>query len=121
MPRPPEYSGSFFTIESVVLADGSCPVGEFLDSMDASDSSKIAVLFTMLGDHRRIHNEQKFRKLTDTELWEFKSFQIRILCFFSSDRKVILVHALRKKQDKHRRSDTSIAEERMQWYLSQNG
>jgi phage-related protein len=94
-------------------------VGEFLDSLSVSDSAKVAALFTMLGDHQRISNREKFRKLADTELWEFKSHQVRILCFFTRDRRVILAHALWKKQDRHKRSDLDVGEERRQWYLSQ--
>lgn len=120
MARPPEYAGKFFTIEALVLADGSCPVGEFLDALGSADRTKLDVLFERLGDHRTIFNKEKFRKLEDTEeIWEFKSFQIRILCFFAPGGLVLLAHALIKKQDKHRKSDIKIAEDRRRWYFSQ--
>src|SRR5690606_1190728 len=99
-----------------------CPVGEFLDGLDASDRRKLDVLFEMLGDHGRISNREKFRKLADTEeIWEFKSFQIRLLCFFAPGKLVLLTHAVIKKKDKHKKSDIEIAQERRRWYLSQQG
>lgn len=120
MTREPEYEGNFFTIRALELADGSCPVGEFLDRLGASDRRKLDVLFEMLGDHGRISNREKFRKLADTEqIWEFKSFQIRLLCFFAPGKLVLLAHEVIKKKDKHKKPDVKIAEERRQWYLSQ--
>lgn len=119
MKRKPEYAGNFFTIQALELADGSCPVGEFLDALTAGDRTKMDVLFERLGDHGRISNREKFRKLADTEeIWEFKSYQIRVLCFFAPSRLVVLAHAVRKKQDRHRKADIEIAEQRRRWYLS---
>lgn len=119
MKRQPEYEGIFFKIQSLVLADGSCPAGSFLDGLDPRERSKLDVLFERLGDHRTISNKEKFRKITDSaNIWEFKSFQIRILCFFAPGKIVLLAHALRKKRDKHRSADIAIAEERRRWYLS---
>lgn len=122
MPRAPEYAGRMFTIECLELADGSCPVGDFLDALEPGDRRKLDVLFEMLGDHGRIANPTKFKKLLDREdLWEFKSFQIRILCFYTPDRRVILAHALVKKQDRHGRADLERAERRRRWYFEQGG
>jgi phage-related protein len=118
--RLPEYEGNAFTIQALVLSDGTSPVGQFLDALSRSDRTKLDVLFERLGDHGKITNPEKFKKLTDTEdIWEFKSSQIRILCFFVPGRLVLLAHALNKKQNKHRKADIEIAEGRRRWYLSQ--
>ncbi|HEX2078406.1 MAG TPA: type II toxin-antitoxin system RelE/ParE family toxin [Longimicrobium sp.] len=122
MPRAPEYAGLKFTIQAMELADGSSPVGEFLDGLDARDRRKLDVLFEMLGELGRISNDTKFKKLSDREeIWEFKSFQVRIYCFFTPDRHVMLAHAVIKKQDRHNRADLEKAEERRRWFFDQKG
>lgn len=35
----------------------------------------------LTADHGTLGNEEKFRKLNDG-IWEFKSFQVRLLCCF---------------------------------------
>jgi len=122
MARAPEYVGLKFTIQCLALADGSVPVGEFLDALDARDRRKLDVLFEMLGDLGRISNDTIFKKLAGCEeIWEFKSFQIRIYCFFTPDRHVMLTNAVIKKQDKASRADLERAEERRRWYFDQKG
>jgi hypothetical protein len=117
--RGAEFVGRFYSIVAMDLADGSCPVGDFLDGLSAGDRRKLDVLFERLGDHGRITNPEKFRKLADSEgIFEFKSFQIRILCFFGRDRTVQLAHALVKKKDRHSPADIGIAEWRRRWYHS---
>jgi transcriptional regulator with XRE-family HTH domain len=70
MGRGPEYVGIKFTIQCLALADGSEPVGEFLDALDARDRRKLDVLFEMLGDLGRISNDTKFKKLAGREeIW----------------------------------------------------
>ena len=69
------------------------------------------MLFERLGNTGKIHNAEKFKKIEGSEsIWEFKSFQIRIFCFFASDRRVILAFGVRKKKNKHRREDIDRAE-----------
>ena len=122
MPRSPEYAGAKLTIQCLELADGSAPVGTFLDELEPRDRRKLDVLFELLGDTGRISNDTKFKKLKDRqEIWEFKSFQIRIYCFFTPDRHVMLAHAVFKKQDRTSRSDLERAEERRRWYFDQKG
>jgi len=117
--RDPEFSGRFHTITCQELGDGSCPVGAFLDELPPSDRRKLDVLFERLGEHGRITNPEKFRKLTGSDgIYEFKSFQIRLLCFFGREKSVQLAHALVKKKDRHAPSDIAIAEERRRWYHS---
>lgn len=122
MPRAPEYVGIKFTIQALELADASCPVGDFLDALEGRDRRKLDVLFEMLADLGRISNDTKFKKLADREeIWEFKSYQVRIYCFFTPDRHVMLAHAVIKKQDKHSRADMERAEERRRWFFDQKG
>lgn len=111
MSRPPEFEGVFFTIQALTLPDGTCPAGEFLDSLAAADRRKLDVLFERLGNHGKIQNREKFKKIDGSDsIWEFKSFQIRIFCFFAPKRRVMLAYGVRKKKDKHNREDIKRAE-----------
>lgn len=122
MPRPPEFAGTHFKIQALEFADGSCPAGEFLDSLDAGDRRKLDVLFELLGNTGKIWNREKFKKLERSEqIWEFKSFQIRIPCFFAPNRRVILAFGVIKKKDKFSVDEIQRAERYRDWYRSHFG
>ena len=111
MPRPPEYEGSSFRIECLVRPDRSCPAGDFIDGLESSDRKKFDVLFEMMGEHGHIRNKEKFKKVEGSDgIFEFKSYQLRLLCFFAPGRRVILLDGVRKKRDKLNRADVARAE-----------
>jgi len=70
------------------------------DGLDDGDRAKLNKLFETLGDQGKISNEQKFKKIDDTEFFEFKSFQIRMPCFFVRGQLVVITHGFFKKKDK---------------------
>lgn len=122
MSRPPEYEGRAFLIQCLELGDGSCPAGEFLDGLDPSDRRKLDVLFEMLGNHGRISNREKFKKLQGSEdVWEFKSYQIRLLCFFAPGKCLLLTNGVIKQADKLKHAVVERAEKYRRWYMSQEG
>lgn len=105
------YVGAHKSIELYVEPDGSCPVETFLDALSSSDRRKVDALFEKMGEHGRISNEQKFKKLEGSkEIWEFKSFQIRLLCFHVPGKRLIVCRGVVKKRDKHTASDIGFAE-----------
>jgi hypothetical protein len=89
-------------IEAVVLDDGSCPAEEFLNGLDEEKTAKMKALFNLFIEmHPRQMSDQKFKKIEGTaDLFEFKSFQIRMPCFFASGGRILLTHGLTKKQDR---------------------
>jgi mRNA-degrading endonuclease RelE of RelBE toxin-antitoxin system len=114
------YSGSKKAIELLEMNDGSCEVQVFLDSLDKSDRRKIDVLFEMMGEQGKISNKEKFKKLEGTDgIFEFKSFQIRLLCFLHHSR-VIICRGVKKKKDKHDLGDISYAETCRRNFLGEN-
>ena len=120
MPRSPEFVGRRLSIQCLELADGSCPAGDFLDSLSAPERRKMDVLFELMGDRGQIFNREKFKKLAGSDgLFEFKSHQIRVPCIFGMGRTVVLLFGLRKKSDRYKRKEIERAEEYRQWYLSQ--
>jgi hypothetical protein len=108
----PVYQGCIKSIELLVDESGFSDVQQFLDELDASDRRKLDVLFCLMGDKGRIATPEKFKKIEGSDgIFEFKSFQIRLLCFFTRDSRVIICKALRKKKDRHNGQDISFAEE----------
>lgn len=99
MARPIAYAGALFTVAFAVCRDGSVPALDFYNGLGEGDQAKMNTLFRYLGDHGRIANREKFKKVEE-ELWEFKSHQIRMPCAFSEDRTVVISHGFRKKGDK---------------------
>jgi len=100
MRRPIAYSGYQFTIAYAVCLDQSKPAEEFYDSLADPDKAKLNKLFERLGDHGRISNEEKFKKIENSDFFEFKSFQIRMPCFFLPGKLVVITHGFWKKGDK---------------------
>ncbi|MGA2774168.1 MAG: type II toxin-antitoxin system RelE/ParE family toxin [Bryobacteraceae bacterium] len=99
MDRPVAYSGTQFAIVYAVCLDDKSPGEVFYDGLKDADKAKLNKLFERLGDHGKILNEEKFKKIDDT-FFEFKSFQIRMPCFFHRGRLVIITHGFRKKTEK---------------------
>jgi hypothetical protein len=112
LPTITVYQGCMRSIEMLVDHDGSCPTQDFLDELDAKDKRKLDVLFSLMGDKGRITNAEKFKKIEGSDgIFEFKSFQIRLLCFFARNSQVVICRAVRKKKDRHDEQDIRFAEE----------
>lgn len=118
MPRKKEpelvrlaYAGQAFQVEFYVRRAGEALAEEWLESMPASGQQKFAALFAWMGDHGRILNERKFKHLTGTnQIFEFKSEDGRVLCFFFSGRRIILTHGFKKQGDKTPKKEIELAE-----------
>lgn len=89
-------------------ASGRMPARDFFLAQSDSDRAKLLALFKRLADFGVISNREKFKKL-DGELWEFKSFQLRILGTFRPSGIFLLAHGVRKKKDEHSKSDLETA------------
>lgn len=109
MPSRLAYAGCKLTIEFAELRDGSIPGLEFLNSLDARWQAQMHVLFERLGDEGRISNREKFKRIEDTEFWEFKAFQVRMPCYYRSNARVVITHGFMKRSDRIRRGDLERA------------
>lgn len=92
------YVGTRFTVEYAKLKDGSVPGREFLAQQDPRWQARVYSLFQKLGDFGQIQNREQFKKAGD-EFWEFKAFQVRMICYFLPGRRVVVKHGFVKKQD----------------------
>ena len=92
-------------MEWAVDARGKMPGREFLLSQDETDQAKVYALFKQLADTGQLRNREKFQKLTGTDLFEFKSFQLRFLGDFRTGGRFVVATGLRKKKDKANQTD----------------
>lgn len=90
----------------LVLEDGRTPATEFLQQFTAADRryfrlrKRLESAVALLADRppgRFIHREA-FKKVEDN-LFEFKAWQLRLLCFFVRGGRVILLDGVIKKGD----------------------
>lgn len=72
-----------------------------MELLPKSDRRKVAALFDLFADFGEIRNREKF-VLEEKPIFAFKSFRIRICCFFipnASRRSIVLTHGFIKKKD----------------------
>ena len=93
--------GSGGSIEYAVCANGQRPAEKFIRDLpkkrSARDQMKLLTLLTKIADGQKL-SDLKFKHLQDG-IYEFKSGQIRVLCFRRGD-DWYLTHGFIKKQDK---------------------
>jgi len=123
LPTRIEYEGHKANIELFEFEDGTCPADEFLAKLSPQDRQKVDNLFEMMGLQGEIRNKEKFKKLEGSEgLFEFKSFQIRLLCFYGNGiprKKLVISHGVKKQQDKHAKADINRATATREKYLGE--
>jgi len=96
------YSGSRADILVYVNQRGEALAAEFIEGLSESDQKKVIRLLKEFAERGEIRNREKF-KLEQKPIYAFKSYQIRIPCFYLPDspkRTVVLTHGLIKKADK---------------------
>ncbi len=91
--------GKRYDIHALVKNE-KCLVQEFINDCQESDQKKIIALLKRAADNGPPKNEEKFKSIKNTNLWEFKSYQVRILCAFEKDRIIIMSHGFIKKSQK---------------------
>lgn len=83
-PRLPEIvvAGQAATVAYAVTANGKIPARDFLESdqIPPKDLAVLSRLFELMAQEGRIGNREKFKKVQG-DIWEFKSYQIRIGAF----------------------------------------
>jgi len=92
------YEGKIFGIYAI-KKNGRCYIKDFIDSLNEEQQKKVLALLHSSADNRLPRNIEKFRKVSDN-IWEFKSYQVRILCTFDKGRMILLLNGFIKKQQK---------------------
>jgi len=92
------FKGRVLTIAFAVRADGTMPAKDFYDSLDGEWKSKLMSSFRHMGEMGNFNHRERFKHV-EGPIFEFKRFQIRMLCFRSESRWV-LTNGCSKKGDK---------------------
>jgi phage-related protein len=100
-----------------ITVHGDCLVREFIDGLESADQKKVLALLQRAAEHGTPGNTEKFKKLEDN-IWEFKSFQVRILCTLEGRNAIILTHGFIKKRDKAPPNEIARAKELLAAYRS---
>jgi Phage derived protein Gp49-like (DUF891) len=89
--------GQWGVVGLAVLAKNACPAADFIADLEDRDKAKLKALFNRFSEYGLINNREKFKKIAD-DLFEFKSFQIRIFCYITG-RQLVITHGVKKKRD----------------------
>ena len=92
------YRGVRLKVVFAIRDDESIPARNFFDGLDRQWQARFLTLYTRLGDTGRISNPEQFSKFGD-DFWEFKAFQVRMICYFLPGRRVVVTHGFAKKKD----------------------
>ncbi|AEB10083.1 type II toxin-antitoxin system RelE/ParE family toxin [Desulfobacca acetoxidans] len=88
------------------INENSCPAEDFLENeLSKAERAKIAAIIKRYAEFGKINNRKQFKKIEGEDFWEFKSFQIRIFCYFKTEGRVVLTHGCKKKDQKLRRAE----------------
>lgn len=106
-----------FTVEFYETEAGKCPVREFLDELKAGDPNDFAAVLAGLAKlrSRQCHREPLSKALGDGlyELRHVGKLNTRLLWFFVSGRRIVVVHGIRNKARTIRARDVATARERI--------
>jgi hypothetical protein len=94
--RPVAANGTALSVLYAVGSDGASPAKEFVELQEIKDQRKLAVLFQRMADVGELRNREKFKKV-EGDIWEFKSHQLRILCFRDGPNWILTNGFLKKK------------------------
>ena len=111
MPHKLYHSGASAEIHVYVNNRGVELVADFIDDLPSQEQKKVVRLIKDFSERGEIKNREKFR-LEERSIYAFKSFQVRILCFFlpnSPKKTVVLTHGLKKQKDRLPQSELEKA------------
>lgn len=93
------YEGNSFVIEWYFTSHGESPALAYYNTLEKEQRVKLLYLLKRMGDAGKISDTTKFNNEGD-QIYAFKPKPERFLCFFFKERKIILTHGFRKKQQK---------------------
>ena len=96
-----------------VLTGSKCWVREYIDSLETQDESRlIARLNKIAKNGPPRNNPDQFKPLEDG-IFEIKSFQARLFCFYDKNRRhsLVITHGVKKKTQKLPKKEIERAKE----------
>ncbi|WEV72585.1 type II toxin-antitoxin system RelE/ParE family toxin [Bifidobacterium sp. ESL0790] len=114
---------SGFEIEFYTLPDGTQPVRELIDSLDAKLSRKVLDDLDMLRHYGNRLREPYSKRVSDG-VFELRirqsSNSVRVLYFFVAGRRIVVTHGFVKKSNKLPRAELRRAKRYRQDWLERN-
>lgn len=105
-------------------SSGRSPVREFFESVGAGVQDSLAASIEILR-RRNIQARSPLVRHLDGKLWELRDEVrtniYRVIYFFYSGRRIVLLHAFQKKTQKTPRRELETAQDRYQRFLAQEG
>jgi len=108
-------------IELYETARGEKPVEEFFDSLDKKARLKITHAFELLEIFGLAGGYPHIKKLTGTDLWEYRilgSDSIRIFYVSRANKIFLILHGFKKKKQKTPTKEIKVAQERLLDHIS---
>lgn len=92
--------GTAHTILAYERADGTCPVEDFLGSLQPRDRKKMLARIEFTANHGPPRNVEANKKVEGTKYFELKTHGHRIFWRWSRNNEVILMHGFGKRSEK---------------------
>lgn len=108
------YKGKIYTIFAIYEGE-KCFVREFIDKFKEEDKKKVLKLLQRSADVGIPKNKEKFKKLSE-RIWEFKSYQVRILCTLEGNKIILLIDGFIKKKNKTPKNEIERAKNLLKRY-----
>jgi phage-related protein len=87
-----------------------------------SEQSQVVALVQRIADQGDLDNMEQFRQLHGySNLYEFKRFSVRLMCFFDGRGRIVLTHGFKKKTDRTPRQEIDRALRLRDAYLAEKG
>jgi phage-related protein len=87
--------GSTFALFAIVESE-RCQILDYIDSLQKAEQRKLIALLERVTNHGPPRNEEKSKPLRE-DLFEFKSFQDRVIWFYDGKGRIVMTHAFQKK------------------------
>ena len=116
--------GNDWSIEYYVEDSGRMPVREFLANLDEKTYARFLSSFDQL-QIRNVQAREPLVKHIEGKVWEVREQSrgniYRVLYFFFTGRRIVLLHAFAKKTQKLPRRELATAQRRLQRFLEREG
>lgn len=110
-----------WTVEFYLEDDGSSPVAEFLDHLDIKTRARFRWSMEQLRA-RNIQARAPLVRPLEGDLWELREESntniYRIVYFFFTGRRIVLIHGFQKKTQKTPRRELEVAQQRYRAFLA---
>ncbi len=115
---------SDWTIEFYVESSGASPVEEFLDSLDVKTRARFRWSMEQLR-LRNVRAREPVVRHPEGDLWELREESpaniFRIIYFFFTGRRIVLLHGFQKKSQRTPCKEIDIARRRLGDFLNREG